>query len=443
MHQRVAGRAVLLGVLLLALVGCQRATPTPVLTQPPPPSPTPTALPTPTLSPPLASFPLGEQVLEWVRQLVALSPRDTVSGGEAKGAQFLEDAFTRMGYQVSRQPFPITLVQSHVALLAPQEATVEGAHLLRSGEGEAEGEVVFIGLARPEDIPSGGIAGKIALADRGTVTFQEKARVAAEAGARALLVANNQPGLFQGAMQSTAPLPVVGISQEDGQRLKELLAQGTVRLRLRVWRQDYPSQNIIAEKPGPSEGVVLITAHYDTVEAVPGANDNSSGVGALLTLAQRLGERSWPFTLRFIAFGGEELGLWGSRAYVQSLSPEERQRIRAVLNLDVVGAAANLATTGDNPLAQRIVEVAREAGIPLGFIDLRDAASDHLPFLQAGVPAVILTTPDFRLIHTPQDRLEFLDRESLENTVRLVEAVLQRLSAETRQGRRPPVGARG
>lgn len=439
----------LLLVVLVAIGGCQRATPTPVPSPTPLPSPTPIVLPTPTpLSTPTpASFPLGEQALEWARQLVALSPRDTVSGGEGRAAQFLQDALTRMGYPVRLQTFPITLQYSQVSLLAPQEGTVESAHMIRSGEGEVEGEVIFIGLGRPEDIPKDAVGGKIALADRGGITFQEKAQAAALAGARALLVANNQPGLFQGALQEKALIPVLGIGREEGQRLKDMLAQGPVRLRVRVWSQDYPSQNIIAERVGtaPTPRLVLITAHYDTVEDVPGANDNASGVAVLLTLAQRLRERPWPFTLRFIAFGGEEEGLLGSLAYVRSLPPEEAQRIIAVLNLDTVGSDVDIAIAGEQALAQMVSAVADSAGIPLRFIDLREATSDHLPFVRGGIPAVILTTPDFRRIHTPEDRLEFLDIRNLDNAIRLVEGVLQRLAVGQGQSMpvRVPVGAQG
>ncbi|MFN3974063.1 MAG: M20/M25/M40 family metallo-hydrolase [Dehalococcoidia bacterium] len=412
--------SLLIVALLLAAGACQRATPTPTAT--PLPSPTPTVLPA------TASFPLGEQALEWARRLVALSPRDTRSGNEGRAAQFLQQALADMGYRVRLHQFPVTLVQSQISLLAPQERVVEGAHMLRSGEGTVEGEVVFVGLGRREDIPKDGLAGKVALADRGDITFQEKAQAVAEAGARALLVANNQPGLFQGALQERASVPVLGISQEDGQSLKAMLAQGAVRMRVQVWSQDYPSQNVVAERVGtaPSPKVVLITAHYDTVPDVPGANDNASGVAAVLTLAQLLKERSWPFTVRLIAFGGEEEGLWGSRAYVQSLPREEHQLILGVLNLDVVGAVADLAVAGDPALIQMVSDVARAAGIPLRAIGLQEAASDHLPFLQARIPAVILTTPDFQRIHTPEDRLEFLDIESLDATIRLVEAVIQR-----------------
>jgi len=424
---------VLLGALLVLLGACQRGPPAPPLpltpTPAPSPTPSPTPLPTPTVAPPAVE--VGRQVWEWARRLVDLSPRDTVSGGERKAAAFLREALEGMGYPVVVQPFPVSLVESRVSLVAPQEEVVENVPMFRSGEGEVEGEVVFIGWGRPEEIPPGGLGGKVALADRGFITFHEKARAAATAQALALLVANNQPGLFQGLLPERAPVPVVGISQEAGQRLKTLLAQGPVRLRVRVWVQDYPSQNIIAEKVGtaPLPQVVLVTAHYDTVPDVPGANDNASGVGAVLTLAQRLRDRAFPFTLRFILFGGEEEGLFGSRAYVQSLSPEERGRIRGVLNLDVVGSPALLATAGHEGLVREVAAAAEALGIRVHSLPLQEALSDHIPFLQAGIPALILTTPDYRLIHTPRDVMEVLDLGSLENAVRVVEEVLRRWGA--------------
>ena len=85
-----------------------------------------------------------------------------------------------------------------------------------------------------------------------------------------------------------------------------------------------PSQNLIAELPGTGEGVVVVVgAHYDTTPGSVGASDNASGMGVLLALAKELAGRSFPFTLRFIAFGAEETGLNGSDHYVDSLSGDE------------------------------------------------------------------------------------------------------------------------
>ena len=118
-----------------------------------------------------------------------------------------------------------------------------------------------------------------------------------------------------------------------------------------------PSRNVIAELPGAGEGVI-VGAHYDTVPDSIGASDNSSGMGALLAMAERLEGRSFPFSLRFVAFGSEEPGLHGSEYYVDSLSPEELENIYLMINLDSVGSGNRLVVSGDRWAASHVKEAA-------------------------------------------------------------------------------------
>ena len=98
---------------------------------------------------------------------------------------------------------------------------------------------------------------------------------------------------------------------------------------------------------GSGNGLVIIGAHYDVVpETEAGANDNTSGVAVLLSLAEALAGRSLPYTIRFVAFGSEEIGLYGSRHYVESLDEAELARITAMLNFDVVGSGPHLEAAG-------------------------------------------------------------------------------------------------
>jgi len=63
------------------------------------------------------------------------------------------------------------------------------------------------------------------------------------------------------------------------------------------------SRNVIAEKPGAGEGVVVLGGHYDSVSGMAGANDNASGTAVLLAIAHKLANVDLPFTLRFVPFG--------------------------------------------------------------------------------------------------------------------------------------------
>ena len=88
-----------------------------------------------------------------------------------------------------------------------------------------------------------------------------------------------------------------------------------------------------------AERVVMAGGHLDSVREGPGLNDNGSGVAAVLEIAEELGGRRVPdgTALRFAFWGAEEIGLVGSRDYVEGLSSAERRRIAAYINLDMVG----------------------------------------------------------------------------------------------------------
>ena len=201
------------------------------------------------------------------------------------------------------------------------------------------GQVADVGRALSEDIPSGELEGRIALIERGGfITFDEKVTAVFKAGAIGAVMYNNEPGPFVGALGEES-IPSVAISQEDGGTLKSLLEDGPVTATINlVYTEE--SRNVIADKQGTaSDGrVVVLGGHYDTVPNVPGANDNGSGIATLLTIAREIADREFPFTVRFIAFGAEELGLHGSQHYVGQLSDEEVDSTVAMMNFDALGS---------------------------------------------------------------------------------------------------------
>ena len=154
------------------------------------------------------------------------------------------------------------------------------------------------------------------------------------------------------------------------------------------------STNVLAELPGSGSGVVMIGAHLDSVPAGPGINDNGSGVATLLVIAERLRELPPPdATIRFAFWGAEEGGPFGSRAYVESLSAEERGEIVAYLNFDMLASPNAVrfvydeddAPAGSDELTARFVAAFEDAGLGWDRIDV-DRRSDHGPFAAAGIP---------------------------------------------------------
>ena len=125
-------------------------------------------------------------------------------------------------------------------------------------------------------------------------------------------------------------------------------------------------------------------AHLDSVVAGPGLNDNGSGVAAVLEVAEQLASRPLAdgAALRVGFWSAEEIGLVGSRRYVRGLSAAERRRIRAYVNLDMVGSPGAKADVyaGDGEAGRRIEAALRE-GLPDGAGEERlGGASDHASF---------------------------------------------------------------
>src|SRR5581483_8682901 len=190
----------------------------------------------------------------------------------------------------------------------------------------------------PEDYPSGGIGGKIALIQRGQLEFGEKLRNAAAAKASAIVVYDPPNDIFPGRLSGQIPqIPALVISGQDGVRLRNQLASGAVRVSLSFdgGMEEVTATNVIGRPQGGKGCSAVVGGHYDSVENTPGASDNVSGTAAVLEMARVQALRGNPEQACFIAFSGEELGLLGSIHYVGALSADERQAIKFMINMDM------------------------------------------------------------------------------------------------------------
>ena len=102
--------------------------------------------------------------------------------------------------------------------------------------------------------------------------------------------------------------------------------------------------------------MVVLGAHYDTVPEVAGVNDNGSGTAIVLSLAEALAGKSLPFDVKIIDSGSEELGLLGSRHYIESLTQAELKRTKGMLNFGAVGTGLTLSILRD----QQYIDLALE-----------------------------------------------------------------------------------
>ncbi len=238
-------------------------------------------------------------------------------------------------------------------------------------------------------------------------------------------------------------------------------------LKIRLHRR-LAGANLIADLPGADDGpTVLIGAHLDTVDTSPGADDNASGVAALLEIARLLGPMPGPPRVTLAVFDMEELGLIGARVAAQAL----RRRVTGMICLESVGYFATEPGTQRLPAGAGLVfgkavrsirdggsrgdftvvahrrssrdaallwqDAAATTDVGLGGLLVRDprpdgvlgmlagvlvpaannlGRSDHAPFWNRRVPAMMLTgTANFRNrhYHQPTDTPDTLDYERL------------------------------
>ncbi|MEV0014088.1 M28 family metallopeptidase [Streptomyces tendae] len=149
--------------------------------------------------------------------------------------------------------------------------------------------------------------------------------------------------------------------------------------------------NLIADWPGGDVNqVVMAGSHLDSVTSGPGINDNGSGSSAVLETALAVARADYRPTkhLRFAWWGAEELGLVGSRSYVNSLGSAERAKISGYLNFDMIGSPnPGYFVYDDDPTIEKTFkDYYAGLGIPTEIETEGDGRSDHAPFKNAGVP---------------------------------------------------------
>ncbi|SDN83756.1 Peptidase family M28 [Nocardioides szechwanensis] len=198
-----------------------------------------------------------------------------------------------------------------------------------------------------------------------------------------------------------------------------------------------PSVNLIATQGElqPGEPWLAVGAHLDTVPLAPGAEDNASGIGVLLAVAEALQDTRSRLPVVLVAFGSEEPRgegdahhHYGSRAYVASLTPQQRQSLRGMVSMDRVGVGDVLpvGTPADGPtaLTDALVEAARSAGVET-VLDTGQDSSDHWSFVRDGLPGARLGGTSYGAYHSAADLPAVVNRAQLERTARTVLAWLR------------------
>jgi Zn-dependent M28 family amino/carboxypeptidase len=370
------------------------------------------------------------------------------------------------------QPFPVeyvALVQEPRLVVEGPNGTVFDRYALHqdfstvarwyAGAGSARGEVVWASNCAHDDFNPPEVVDKIVLCR--SISIREATRYALEYGAAGLLLLTDPdqypPDFGTTYFESWVPeaIPTFrvfpSVAQDlllgSGKSVEELSFSPTpfslsTRARMEVRtagpetcaREGCQGRNVLGVIPGRdpqyADQVIVIGAHYDHLGQTPdgtvwvGANDDASGVAVLLEIA-----RSWHAqgyvprrTVLFAAWDAEEEGLWGSTYYVEHPRYPLENTV-AKIQLDMVGAGGDtLLVDGGGELAGRIQSVAEHFGTETE--SSNSGRSDHMPFLQAGVPANLLiwsfedgAEPQY---HRPGDTPEAIEPSKLGTVGKIV-----------------------
>jgi aminopeptidase YwaD len=349
---------------------------------------------------------------------------------QLRAAEYLAEQLRSYGYETRLQPFSVSSYDDRGSSVTVGDQSLAAATLQYSVGGDVVAEVVDAGLGRPGELAGAGVAGKIALIERGELRFQEKVANAARAGAVGVIVYNHQPGAITGSLAESSTIPAALISQADGRALADRLGGAPVTARLTVDAsvESRLAQNVIATRQGGPQTVV-IGGHYDSVQAGPGANDNASGTSVVLEVARVMAGRPSPYTLTFALFDAEEIGLLGSAHMVAQMSPEELRSIRAMINLDMVGVGTMPQLGGSEELIRLGQAISAGLGQQAGAIGQVGGGSDHASFMRVGVPAVFVYRSNDPNYHSPNDRAEFVEPAHLAYAGGLVLGLLDALAS--------------
>lgn len=378
---------------------------------------------------PQRSEPDAARAMQHLRTLAGdIGSRPATTDAEREAAAYIRDQLEAAGYQATLEEFEVqATLGGSASLRLPDNSEVETAPLSGSVNGRFEDQLVAAGLGRSSDFEGVAASGNFVLIDRGEITFAEKVRNAQAAGASGVIVANNEPGLFRGDLGGEpVNIPAVSVAQESRSVLEPLSTSGdAVSIEVDTNRIDGTSQNVVG-KLSDAPCTAYLGAHYDSVPAGPGANDNASGTALLLELA-----RARPIEgLCIIAFGAEEVGLFGSKAYVRDHA-DEVSNAAIMLNFDMVAKMTRPTFIGDEALTAQASQIAGDHGLETRTVAAfgRGTSSDHASFQEAGVPVLMFYSGDDEFIHTARDGIDNVSEEDIGQFLDVAVAVLDQLLA--------------
>ncbi len=360
--------------------------------------------------------------METIEHLVeGIGPRVYGTPAELEAAEYLAEILTDLGFEAEIQEWG-TAPTRRVAKVTSEtplpgnydwQMTASTAGVFTGDDAPVSGAVTHVDLA---DVPAD-LSGRIAFVDDpGTSGRAAAVDALVAAGAVAVIIApatGNSAPLTINISGASYDVPVLGGGAAHHRWLTQVLAEDALTLTITSHEYtDFRGVNVIGTRKavGDPEGdtapIVMIGGHIDSVVGSPGAHDDASGTATAWEVARVVSEYPTDKEIRIGGFGGEEFGLLGSRAYVETLSQEEIDRFVGEWQMDMVGTSYEPAafwTLTPDGQPNLVTDAAMDAADRASYEGLQQCKlgqSDHVPFFNAGIPAALFIWLDYR---APED----------------------------------------
>lgn len=290
---------------------------------------------------------------------------------------------------------------------------------------DVHAEVVDVGTGSEAEFAAANVRGRIALVSSATAPSapalhrSRKYELASGAGAAGFAFYLDRPGgltvMGSARLDATGcgPIPGVGLAYEDAMAIRRA-GRPMMRIVSESRGIDAVSRNTIGSRQGELEEEIVVCGHIDSWFS-PGAVDNGSGVASVVELARLLAPYELRRGVRFIAFGSEELGILGSKAYVDS--DPDLAAVRLVMNLDcpaIRDGRLTIITNENEELNAFFASLANALNLDVGLDPERAYYSDHAHFRERGIPSAqfISRSGRFGFGHTAYDTLDKIEPAS-------------------------------
>lgn len=400
----------------------------------------------------------GEKAFNHIKKLaVDIGARTAGSKEDHEAGEYIKNYFEKLGLETSVQEFEIEtgyMKNASLDISKPYSESIpcEGMSMLgQTGPEGVTGELIRIETTDEEYLTQA-ITGKIVVTNG---IKRKNVPIISKLKPLGFIFIENYPRMltkkFWGNYSkdmSHGNFPAVRIGFEDGLKL---LKNGATHAKIVVEADltKEKTKNVVGELKGSShpDEIVLVGGHYDTVPDVRGASDNAGGTSIMMELARVFKAKGSKRTLRFIAWGSEEMGLDGSNLYAKKLKEDDKaakdkdkeaktelDKTRLMVNLDVHGAmiGTNVAAVlGPSILTHSLKLLSKETGV---VFDVKEAvySSDGTPISSVGVPSASFSRKSGIdiMMHSTEDIIEYLSSDALGLNGQFVEKWMTRYVTE-------------